>query len=93
MVVGDHGPEAPQRFRRDGDAKLRDIALQKTADEFVAPDEGFLIARGEIGAREAAAVPEAGERVRAGLAQREAAQVHDARASGQRFGNPADDVR
>src|SRR5258708_2842164 len=37
MIVGQHGPKAPERLSRDLEAQPRQIALQKLADEIPAP--------------------------------------------------------
>ncbi len=37
MIMGDHRPESPECFRRDGDAKLGDISFKKGSDKVFAP--------------------------------------------------------
>ncbi len=49
LIVGEHGPEAPQCFGRHAGAELGNVALQVGLDESVAPFAAHLV----VGRREA----------------------------------------
>lgn len=58
VVVGDHGPETAQRFRRNGNAELRQVALEERAREVLSPQRRGVVVHGEIAAWKAPALPE-----------------------------------
>ncbi len=88
--MGDHGPETAQGERRDTQAQLRYVTLQKGPDKPLAPLEGRLVIRGEEGARKTAPVPKRVLGRRANLAEIEAAEIDKPDPARQRFGNALD---
>ena len=93
MVVRDHRPEAAQRFRRDRDAELRNVALEERADETLAPERRGLDVPGEVGAGKSAAQPERPPRVGGHLPQIESGEVNASDAARQRFRHALDEGR
>ena len=58
VIVSQHRPEAFEGRALDGDAELRNVALEEGANEVAAPAKAVGMAPGRVGRREAAAEPE-----------------------------------
>ena len=86
VMVRHHHPETPHRRRRHADAELRQVALEKRADEGLPPLRRVPFAVREEGARETAAQPEPVDEFRARILHPERRQLVVGDAAGEGFG-------
>jgi len=92
MMVGNHRPEAPQGFGGNGDAQLRDVPLEKGANECLAPRETALVIVSQERPGEAAAEPQTITLRRTDLGQVEAGEINKPDAPGQRLRHAANEI-
>ena len=85
LRMGQHGPEAAQRFRRHARPELRDVAFQVRADEILPPDGAGRVALREKAVGEAAPDPEFLARIAADFEDVERPQLDIGNAAGQGF--------
>ena len=85
LIVGEHGPEPPQRLGRNARPELRDVPLQIRADEGEAPVEALFVAACEVALRKAAATPQPPEPGAGNLPRIEGMQLAVGDAPRQRF--------
>lgn len=57
-MMGEHAPQAPQRFRRDSRTELRNVALQAGADEILPPAQAARGIRRQQAVRKSATHPQ-----------------------------------
>ncbi len=90
VVMGNHGPKASEGFGRDRDAKLGDIAFEKSSDKVATPGHARSIIGGKKRQRKTAAEPELIALCCADFLEIEPAEIDEAHAASQRFGHPFD---